>query len=102
MAVISTGNRPGDRKIADLRAFTMPFVLKKAVSSRIPVEKRLETFRNARDAGLSLGICVEPVGSEHAIGELVEKTIITCEAKPVYSGLARRIPISGTERPAVE
>ena len=65
--------------------------------TRIPVERRLETFRNAREVGLSLGTCVEPVGSEHTIEELVEKTIITREAKPVYSGSARRIPIPGTE-----
>jgi len=65
--------------------------------TRIPVERRLETFRNAREVGLSLGTCVEPVGSEHTIEELVEKTIITREATPVFSGSARRIPIPGTE-----
>jgi biotin synthase len=65
--------------------------------TRIPVERRLETFRNAMETGLSLGTCVEPVGSEHTIEELVEKTIITREAKPAYSGSARRIPIPGTE-----
>jgi biotin synthase len=61
------------------------------------VEKRIETFRNAKEAGLSLGTCVEPVGTEHSIEELVEKTVITREAQPVYSGSARRIPIAGTE-----
>jgi biotin synthase len=65
--------------------------------TRIPVARRLATFRNAQEAGLVLGTCVEPVGSEHTIDELVEKTIITREAKPVYSGSARRIPIPGTE-----
>ena len=65
--------------------------------TRIPVEKRLKTFRNAREVGLLLGTCVEPVGSEHTIEELVEKTIITREAQAVYSGSARRIPIPGTE-----
>lgn len=64
--------------------------------TRIPVERRLETFRNAEEAGLTLGTCVEPVGSEHTIEELVEKTIITREARPVFSGSARRIPIPGT------
>jgi biotin synthase len=65
--------------------------------TRIPVERRLDTFRSSREAGLSLGTCVEPVGSEHTLEELVEKTVITREAKPVYSGSARRIPIPGTE-----
>jgi biotin synthase len=62
----------------------------------IQVETRLETFRNARESGLSLGTCVEPVGNEHSIEELVEKTIITRDANPVFSGSARRIPIPDT------
>lgn len=62
----------------------------------IPVETRLQTFRNAGEAGLLLGTCVEPVGNEHSIEELVEKTIINRDAKPVYSGSARRIPIPDT------
>ena len=61
------------------------------------VENRLQTFENARNAGLKLGTCLEPVGNEHTIEELVEKTIITRDAKPVYSGSARRIPIPNTE-----
>jgi biotin synthase len=63
----------------------------------IQVETRLETFRNAREVCLSLGTCVEPVGNEHSVEELVEKTIITRDAKPVYSGSARRIPITNTK-----
>jgi biotin synthase len=64
--------------------------------TNIKVETRLETFRNAREVGLSLGTCVEPVGNEHSVEELVEKTIITRDAKPIYSGSARRIPIPNT------
>ncbi len=70
--------------------------LGEGADTSIPVETRLQTFRNAAEAGLLLGTCLEPVGSEHAIGELVEKTIITREAHPVYSGAARRIPLPGT------
>lgn len=62
----------------------------------ISVATRLQTFKNAAEAGLLLGTCLEPVGSEHTVAELVEKTIITRDAHPVYSGAARRIPISGT------
>ena len=63
----------------------------------IPVETRLRTFRHAKEAGLLLGTCVEPVGNEHTVEELVEKTIITRDAEPVYSGSARRIPIPNTD-----
>ncbi|WP_227762126.1 radical SAM protein [Zhaonella formicivorans] len=63
----------------------------------IKQEMRLKTFRAARDAGLLLGTCVEPVGPEHSVAELVEKTLITREAQPCYSGAARRIPIPNTQ-----
>ena len=75
----------------------MPCVWGKVWILTISPPKRLETFRNAKEAGLVLGTCLEPVGPEHTIKELVEKTIITREAEPVYSGAARRIPIPNTE-----
>ncbi len=65
--------------------------------TKIPVEARFKTFAHAREAGLNLGTCLEPVGKEHTVEELVEKTLITRDAKPVYSGSARRIAIPGTE-----
>jgi biotin synthase len=70
--------------------------LKEGKDTRIPIKTRLETISNAQEAGLLVGTCVEPVGTEHSLDELVEKTIITREVKPVYSGAARRIPIPGT------
>jgi biotin synthase len=65
--------------------------------TRIPVERRFATFRAVKEAGLSLGTCLEPVGPEHSTAELVEKLLITRDAEPAYSGSARRIPIPGTE-----
>jgi biotin synthase len=62
----------------------------------IPPERRLATFRAAREAGLSLGTCLEPIGPEHSTEELVEKLLITRDAEPAYSGSARRIPLPGT------
>ncbi len=64
----------------------------------IPPEKRLETIRNAGEAGLLIGTCVEPVGPEHSVEELVEKTVLTREARPVFSGAMRRVPIPGTAK----
>ena len=46
---------------------------------------------------MSLGTCAEPVGNEHSVQELVEKTSITRDAKPAYSGSARRVPIPNTK-----
>ena len=59
-------------------------------------EQRVRTMRNVREAGLRLGTCVEPVGNEHTVEELVEKTLVTRDARPCYSGAARRIPVPGT------
>ncbi len=63
----------------------------------ISPEKRMETIRNAKEAGLLVGTCVEPVGPEHSIEELVEKTVMTREVRPVFSGAMRRIPIPETK-----
>jgi len=65
--------------------------------TRITPERRLQTFRTTREEGLLLGTCLEPVGPEHTIAELVEKTLIARDAAPVYCGAARRIPIAGTK-----
>jgi biotin synthase len=62
----------------------------------IPVEKRLRTFRIAKDAGLQLGTCVEPVGPEHTTDEILEKILIHRAAEPCFSGAMRRIPVPGT------
>lgn len=65
--------------------------------TQIPPEKRLETIRNAKDAGLRIGFCVEPIGPEHSVEELTEKTIISRDSDPAFGGALRRtfIPNSG-------
>ncbi|NWF75230.1 MAG: radical SAM protein [Nitrospirae bacterium] len=65
--------------------------------TNIPTEKRLRTIRNAKEVGLLVGTCVEPIGPEHSIEELVEKTLITRDIQPVFSGAMRRIPIPKTD-----
>lgn len=67
------------------------------VVTTLSPEKRRRTFAHAHEVGLSVGTCVEPVGPEHTVEELVEKTLINREARPVYSGSARRITIPGSE-----
>jgi biotin synthase len=64
--------------------------------TRIAPETRLRTIKAARDAGLLIGTCVEPIGPEHAIEEIAEKIIIGRDIKPCYSGAMRRINIPGT------
>jgi len=64
--------------------------------TRIALKNRLQTFEAASKAGLILGTCVEPLGLEHSLEEIVEKTVIAREVKPVFSGAMRRITIPGT------
>ena len=57
----------------------------------IDPKTRLKTMEAARKAELLIGTCLEPVGPEHSLDELVEKTILTREIQAVYSGAGRRI-----------
>lgn len=66
------------------------------VDTRIPPTKRLKTFENMRAAGLSLQTCVEPIGPEHTVDELVEATFRCIEAHPQSAGAARRVGVPGT------
>ncbi len=95
----------GDMNVGDARRLAAAGVcgiyhavrLGEGRDTSISPETRLQTMRNAKEAGLLVGTCLEPVGNEHSVGELVEKTLITQDVGPVYSGSARRIPIPGTE-----
>jgi biotin synthase len=64
--------------------------------TKIPVARRLQTIETARSAGLAVGTCVEPVGPEHTIEELVEKTVLTREIGAVFSGAMRRTQIASS------
>ena len=65
--------------------------------TKIPVEKRLQTFANLRRAGLSLQTCVEPIGPEHTVDELVEATFRCIAQNPKSGGAARRVAVEGTK-----
>ncbi|MDO4289658.1 MAG: radical SAM protein [Eggerthellaceae bacterium] len=61
--------------------------------TRIPLERRVKTIEAAKEAGLIVGMCVEPVGPEHSIDELVEKTLLTRDLEAYFSGSMRRTTI---------
>lgn len=63
----------------------------------IPVRRRIETIEHAQEAGLKVGMCVEPVGPEHTVEELVEKTAYTRDLGAVFSGAMRRTAVPGSE-----
>jgi biotin synthase len=65
--------------------------------TRIDPKTRLGTMNAARKAGLLIGTCVEPIGPEHSVNEIVEKILIGRDMKPCYSGAMRRISIPGSD-----
>ena len=64
--------------------------------TQIDPQVRLHTIRAAREAGLLIGTCVEPIGPEHSIEEITGKIVIGRDMKPCFSGAMRRINIPGS------
>jgi biotin synthase len=62
----------------------------------IPPRQRIATMRAILDAGLRLAYCVEPIGPEHGVEEIVDKIFIGREYGVWFSGAMRRIPVAGT------
>jgi biotin synthase len=71
--------------------------LREGIDTTLSPEERKSSIRNFKEAGLSVGTCVEPIGPEHSPEELAEMILFTASIKPAYSGAARRIAIPGTE-----
>ncbi len=84
-------------KAAGLNGIYHAIRFREGIESNIPVTKRFATMEAAHQAGLTLGTCVEPIGPEHSVDELIEATIIARECGAVFSGTMKRIPIPGTE-----
>lgn len=64
--------------------------------TKIDPDTRMNTIKAAREAGLLIGTCVEPIGPEHTMAEIAEKILIGRDMNPCYSGAMRRINIPGT------
>ena len=62
----------------------------------IPPKQRMATMRAILDAGLRLAYCVEPIGPEHGVEEIVDKVFIGKEYGVWFSGAMRRISVPGT------
>lgn len=71
--------------------------LREGIDTKIDPQKRFNSIASFKEAGLSVGTCVEPVGQEHTNEELADAIIRAASFGPAYSGAARRISIPGTE-----
>ena len=70
--------------------------MREGTDTDIPEEDRLATFRNIREAGLSLQTCVEPVGPEHTPEELTYYSRIALDSGANSAGVGRRVTLPGT------
>ena len=71
--------------------------LREGIDTGLSVEQRINSINNFKEAGLSVGTCVEPVGPEHTNEELADMIELTASFEPSFSGAARRINIPGTD-----
>ncbi|VBB44051.1 Radical SAM domain protein (modular protein) [uncultured Desulfatiglans sp.] len=63
-------------------------------------EKRIQTIQVLNDVGLLWMNCIEPVGPEHSLDDIVDLMFLAKKHRAVYSGVMRRInfPRSPMER----
>ncbi|MDD2389112.1 MAG: radical SAM protein [Desulfobacterales bacterium] len=60
------------------------------------VTQRIKTICAIKDVGLKWMNCIEPVGPEHAIGEIVGLMLLARTWQATYSGVMRRINFAGS------
>lgn len=65
--------------------------------NELTVAGRWKTIEGIKAAGMFVSTCVEPIGPEHSVDELVEKTVFTREMEAVHSGAMRRTTIPGSD-----
>jgi len=59
-------------------------------------EKRIQTIQVLNDVGLLWMNCIEPVGPEHSLDEIVDLMFLARKHRAVYSGVMRRINFPGS------
>ena len=59
-------------------------------------KRRLHTMQNALDAGLQIFSCLEPIGPEHTIEQLVDNMFIGIDLGCTQHAAMRRVPVPGT------
>jgi biotin synthase len=60
------------------------------------VKKRIQTIKVLKDVGLRWMNCVEPVGPEHDLEEIVDLMLLARKYGATYSGIMRRINFPGS------
>lgn len=69
--------------------------LGEGVDTKLRPEDRIQTMRNALDAGLELYTCCEPIGPEHTIEQLTDNIFIGVEMGITQHAAMRRVAVPG-------
>ena len=59
-------------------------------------ENRIQTIKNAIDAGLEVYSCCEPIGPEHTLEEIVDNIFIPIELNCLQHAAMRRVAVPGS------
>ena len=65
-------------------------------TTKIDPYKRMQTIENAHRAGLLVGSCLEPIGPEHSVEELVDTLSIMRDLKISWMATMKRIALNGS------
>ncbi|MEM3666408.1 MAG: radical SAM protein, partial [Candidatus Bathyarchaeia archaeon] len=71
--------------------------LREGIDTKIDPTDRLKTIEAAKSVGLDLSYCIEPIGPEHTIEEIVDAIFLGKKLKPTVMATMRRIPVPGTQ-----
>ena len=63
--------------------------------TNIAPETRIQTMLNAKEAGLALSSCVEPIGTEHTPEEIARRIKQLMKLEPLSSGAGLRVAVPG-------
>lgn len=72
------------------------FRFREGIETEIEPERRRATFTAIKAAGLDLRYCIEPIGPEHSLDEIVDQMYMAREFKAGILSVMRRIPVAGT------
>lgn len=71
--------------------------LGEGIDTAITVEKRIQTLNAARNSGLDIYYCVEPIGPEHTNEEIATEILRAIEYKTPVMAVMKRIAVPGTK-----
>ncbi len=69
--------------------------LREGIDTDLKPEDRVQSMRNALEAGLELYTCCEPIGPEHSVDELVDNIFIGIEMDIYQHAAMRRVAVPG-------